>query len=37
MTETPTSGNFLLPALPLSSSSWLLHAEFISTCSKLIN
>jgi len=37
MTETPTSGNFLLPALPLSSSSWLLHAKFISTCSKLIN
>jgi len=24
--ETPTLGNFLLPASPLSSSSWLLHA-----------
>jgi len=31
--ETPTPGNFLLPTSPLSSSSWLLHAEFISTCS----
>jgi len=36
-TETPTPGNFLLPALPLSSSSWLLHAEFISACNEPIN
>jgi len=36
-TETLTPGNFLLPALPLSSSSWLLHIEFIFACSKLIN
>jgi len=28
--ETPTLGNFLLPALPLASSAWPLHAEFIS-------
>jgi hypothetical protein len=31
--ETPTPGNFLLPASPRSSSSWLLHAEFIYACS----
>ena len=31
--ETPTPVNFLLPTSPLSSSSWLLHAEFISACS----
>jgi len=31
--ETPKPGNFLLPALPLASSAWPLHAEFISACS----
>jgi hypothetical protein len=29
---TPTQGNFLLPVSP-PSSSWSLHAEFVSTCS----
>jgi hypothetical protein len=33
MPETPTPGNFLLPASPRFSSSWLLHAEFIYACS----
>jgi hypothetical protein len=31
--ETPTPGNFLLPALPLASLAWPLHAEFIFACS----
>jgi len=36
--ETPKPWNFLLPALPPSSLSRLLHAEFISACSgRIIN
>jgi len=37
-TETPTPGNFLLPALPPPSSLRPLHAEFIPACSdRIIN
>jgi hypothetical protein len=35
--ETPTPGNFLLLALPLSSSSWLLQNSFLHATTKLIS